>query len=113
MKRLGPYLLFVVLVLGVAGCSGKDADPVGTWVMYYDKGCNGGQSRLEWHIQGNETFFDNNHDSGTWSVDEKDFALNYYKGWYFFGSIDDDWMSGSFSGISSGCWSAQRVSDNP
>lgn len=115
MKRLGLLFLAVVLAFGVTGCKkDKDADPVGTWVMIGDTGCNGTTFNLVLHIYDNGTFLDSDNDSGLWSVNKKDITLSYTTfGIALSGEVDGDQMRGTWVGVSTGCWTAQRTSEIP
>jgi hypothetical protein len=117
MKKLGLILLVVVMAFGVAGCSkDKDADPVGTWIMTFDWGCDGSAGTVVWHIYTGGAFNDNQGNSGGWAVKKKDITLSYSNGTNYGGDVDDDRMSGTMTSVGTGtqgCWSAARTSTSP
>lgn len=89
-------------------------DPVGIWLMIGDTGCDGGPFNLVLHIYDNGMFVDSESDSGLWSVNKNDITLNYTTiGIALAGEVDGDQMSGTWVGISTGCWSAQKTSTTP
>lgn len=117
MKRIGLFLLAVVMVAGLAGCPGKDsdADPVGTWATTFNWECDGSVGNNVWHIYSNETFITSEGDTGTWSVSNNTFTLNYAMGTIYNGTISGDSMAGTAHAASgrSGCWSSIRTSRTP
>lgn len=120
MKKIGLLLFVVVMALGAAGCfvvdDLRDADPVGTWTMTNDWGCDGSMDTFVWHIHPNETFISSAGNNGSWKVDGQDITLNYANGTIYGGRIDDDRMSGTMTAAGSGehgCWSATRTSTTP
>lgn len=118
MKKIGLFLLAVVMVVGLAGCPSKDkdADPVGTWVTTYDWSCNGSTGLMTWHIYPTGTFVSSEGDGGIWSVNKKDFTLAYTgsSDAIYLGTVDNDRMAGTMSSPGwTGCWSSQRTSTSP
>lgn len=116
MKRIGLLFLVVILTVGLAGCPGgdKDADPVGTWVVTGDAGCNGTTAGWVSHIFDNGTFIDSDGARGTWTVKKKDLTMNYTNILLVFtGEVDGDRIAGTFTGTTSGCWTAVRTSTTP
>jgi len=120
MKKIGLLFLVVLMAFGVAfgvtGCSkNKDADPVGTWVLTYDWGCDGSSANAVWHIYEKGAFNDNTAGHGTWAVSKKAITLSYSNGTNYGGDVDGDRMSGTMTAFSStqGCWSATRTSTTP
>lgn len=116
MKKIGLFLLAVMMVAGLAGCNkDHDADPVGTWTMTWDWDCNGSTGTDAMHIYSNGTF-NWGGSAGTWSVDGDDIVFNFSTGTVYSGRVDDDIMSGTMvSGGSgrTGCWSAYRINKVP
>ncbi len=117
MKRLGLFLVVIVMAFAMVGCvKNKDADPVGSWVLSFDFECDGGAGSALWFISSGGTYIDDFGDGGTWSVDNSDITLRYDSGNVFSGEVDGDSMVGSFTQAGSGrrgCWAAQRVSRTP
>ncbi len=127
MKRLGLFLLAVVMVAGLAGCSGDhEADPVGTWAVTWDWSCDGKLiENAVWHIYPTGSFSDAGGSSGSWSLADKTITLAYTynvhqeddPGDYaiFVGEIDGAGMEGKMSvgPAATGCWSAHRTSTTP
>jgi hypothetical protein len=116
MKKIGLFLLVVMMALGMAACSkNKDADPVGTWVMSYAWN-TGGSGSVVWHIYAKGDFNTSSGNHGTWAVSKKDITMSYDNGTTYGGEVDDDRMSGTMTSIGSGTqgiWSAQRTSTSP
>ena len=112
MKRIGLFLLAVVMAFGMAACSSKDANPVGTWDVTAKS--LGSTADIRWFIYDNGTFIDIDGDAGIWSVDKKKITVQYNAGGAIFsGSVDDDTMEGTFNGAVSGSWAARRISSSP
>jgi hypothetical protein len=116
MKRVGLFLLAMVLVAGLAGCKGgdSDADPVGTWAVTSDANCDGSVGRYETHIFNNGTFQDTDGARGTWTVNKDNLTLNYTNILFVYsGTVDGNGITGTFTGNASGCWWATRISTVP
>lgn len=118
MKRIGLFLLAVVMVAGLAGCSNKDhdADPVGTWFMSIDYGgCNGSPGNVVWHIHNNGTFVSSSGSHGIWSIAKNTITMNFSSGTIYTGEVDGDSMAGTMNAHDgdSGCWTATRTSKTP
>lgn len=116
MKKIGLFLLAVMMVAGLAGCKkDHDADPVGTWVMVYDWRCDGSTATVVWHIHSNGTYISSEGATGNWSVSKSSITLNYAGGTIYGGEVDGDKMSGTMNDTKgvSGCWSAARTSTTP
>lgn len=126
MKRIGLLLLAVLMVAGLAGCNSggdEDADPVGTWAMYFTVGwgttING---PVTWHIYSGGTFAAGDN-RGTWSVDGNTctLILPIAGGYTCTGTIEkNNTMAGTmvwpaFSNLSesTGTFSAIKTSDTP
>jgi hypothetical protein len=117
MKKLLLVVLVAMMAFGVAGChkGDKDADPVGTWLLSYDWGCNGTYGLATWHVHTGGVFIDSDGISGGWSVDGNSITLNYTTGYIYGGTVDGDRMDGTMTASDGdrGCWSAQRTSTLP
>ena len=114
MKRVGLFLLVIVMAFGVAGCSKKDADPVGTWTIILDEACNGADEAGVFHIYDNGAFIVDGGLSGTWTVDKDSITLNLADvSLLLIGTIDGGGMSGTIVGTASGCWTGARTSTTP
>jgi len=122
MKRFGLLLLVLVMAFGVtfgvAGCAKKNnQDPVGTWTLNFDWGCDGSAAAAVWHIHSNGTFISNEGNNGNWNLKNRDeITLNYAIGTIYGGTIDGDRMDGTMTAAGSGatgCWTAQKTSDTP
>jgi hypothetical protein len=106
------------MVMGLAGCPGKDhtADPVGTWVVSYDYGCDGNPGSAVWHIHDNGTFIDSFGNTSTFNVKGDSITINLSYGTILSGTVENNnAMSGAYYTTSggSGCWSATKTSDTP
>ncbi len=115
MKKIGLLFLAIVMVLGVAGCHKKDADPVGTWVMTFNW-VNDGSGSVVWHIYTGGRFNDSQGNSGTWATDRDDVTMAYSNGTNYGGTVDGDRMSGTMTSVGTGGqgnWAAQRTSSAP
>jgi hypothetical protein len=117
MKKIWLVLLVAVMAFGVAGCHrdySRDADPVGRWTVAWDNGCDGSPFMMSMSIFDNGTFIDTEGDRGRWTIDGDNITLNYdtYPA-VMTGVVNGNWMDGGFSGVRSGCWTAQRVSNSP
>lgn len=119
MKKIGLLFLAVLMVLGMAGCSDvleTDQDPVGTWVVNYDWGCDGSVGVMTWRIYVGGSYNDNQGGSGTWKVVETNITLSYDNGTNYGGKIDGAGMNGTMTSVGSGtqgCWNASRISTKP
>jgi len=118
MKKIGLFLLAVVMMSGLAGCKSrdKDADPVGTWVTTYDWGCDGGSAISVDHYYSNGSYIDSDGNTGNWSVDKNSLTLNYADGTIYSGTISGGSIAGTMVAARSGetgCWSSTRTSTTP
>lgn len=116
MKRIGLFLLAVVMVVGLAGCKkDHDADPVGTWAVAFDFACNGLDGSAVFHFFPNNTFTDSFGSTGTWSANDDSITINMSDGITFSGTVENNnAMSGVYYLSSgSGCWTATKTSDTP
>ena len=118
MKRIGLFLLAVVMVAGLAGCPGKDhdADPVGTWSLDYTyTGLPTSTAII--HIHSNGTYiFEVFGSTGTWSVDGDTITMNGSMGSIYTGTVENDnAIDGTFvaSDGKTGTWHASKISDTP
>lgn len=117
MKRIGLFLLAVVMLVGIAGCGGdNDANPVGTWAASWDDGCNGTNGGNQLHIHKNGTLIDSFGATGVWSVDGDTITINYASGAIWSGDIvNGNAISGTYTNATGGpgCWSATKLRDTP